>query len=114
MELLKDYFKARQRVYNYFGYNAKWHVSPIEDNIEFWWFLYRETIIMTTGDNKEQAVEKIKNEKYYKAHCIDKYRKDDYTMLEVETQSDGNIFLSVFDNSKELGDGDVKEYLDYF
>lgn len=51
-----------------------------------------------------QAYEKEDGMKSYSHEIINNevYKKEDFTMICVDTQTDGNDFLSIFDNSKRI------------
>lgn len=108
MKLLNDYFKLQQEIYNYFGYKENWRVIPLDDCTEYYWYLTGEG----EGDNicfasSEQELQDEDDEYYeeeiYPQRYLEKwvYRGLDYTMVVVDTQTDGNKLLSIFDNKKE-------------
>ena len=106
MKLLKKYFKLQQEIYEYFGYEEDWVVIPLEDATECDWYLNEEKGYVRFG-NKCDIVEDTEN--YYEnaiyRQCFLKkwvYRTKDYTMVCVDTNVDGNKFLQIFDNSKEI------------
>jgi hypothetical protein len=107
MKLLKDYFTMQKQVHDYFGYVEDWVSIPIDDATDYIWHL--------TGEGSGDAVrfaEKLTDfatgEYYenliYTQRFLPKwvYRGEDYTMICVDTRTDGNKFLQIFDNSKEL------------
>jgi hypothetical protein len=120
MKLLDDYFKIQKELYDYFGYEEDWVVIPIEDSTEFFWCLIDES----EGNAVEvQFAEKIDDILYqtgnhycdeiYHQRFLNKwvYRKDEYTMVCVDTHTDGNKFLRIFDNKKEIKQSDIKNPL---
>lgn len=52
-------------------------------------------------DDEEYYGDEIYTQRFYSKWV---YRGDDYAMVMVDTHTDGNRFLAVFDNSKELHD----------
>jgi len=117
MKLLKEYFELQKQIYDYFGYQEDWVVIPLEDSTEYYWCLgegfYGNSVLFF--EDKENLIEAIKTGNYYSnsiyhQRFLDKcvYRKDDYTMIVVDTHTDGNKFLQVLDNSKELKKEDLK------
>ncbi len=106
MKLLDDYFKLQKEIYDHFGYVEDWVVIPIEDATEMFWMLDEQAdrvrfapereILDTGGDYFETFI--------YKQRFLPKwvYPADDYTMICVDTQTDGNKFLQVFDNAKRI------------
>ena len=109
MKLLDDYFKKQQEIFDYFGYVEDYRVIPIDDATEYYWCLDGEKVRFAN------AIEKLKDEDaegYYENEIYTQrflpkwvYRRRDYTMICVDTCTDGNQFLQIFDNSKEVDCG---------
>lgn len=109
MQLLDDYFALQAQIYDYFGYFEDWRVIPLDDVRQYFWRLDGEGY----GGNVHFAdsIEELNsgegncysNEIYTQRH-LEKwvYRGEQYTLICVDTHTDGNKFLSVFDNSKEI------------
>jgi len=109
MELLDDYFKLQKEIYNHFGYVEDWVAIPLDDARDYVWkieggdegsVLFADSIEQL---NDEEAGDYYSNE-IYTQRFLPKwvYRSEDYTMICVDTHTDGNKFLQVFDNSKEV------------
>ena len=104
MKLLEDYFKLQENIYQYFGYKEDWVVIPLSDNTEFFWGVedcrikYAGTLEAYNSDGDYYESE-IYTQRFLPKHI---YRTDDYTMICEDTKIDGNKFLSVFDNAKEI------------
>lgn len=105
MELLNKYFELQKKVYEYFGYEEGWKVIPLDDCTKYFWF------VSDCDVEFADSLEELKNEEgnYYVNEIYTQrhlpkwvYRGDDYTMICVDTHTDGNKFLQVFDNSKEI------------
>lgn len=105
MDIFNEYFKLQQEIYDYFDFKEDYVVIPIEDRREFSWTIINEEevcfgdkddIINDTGDYYSDEI--------YKQRFYDRwiYRAKDYTMIMVDTHTDGNKFLAIFDNSKEI------------
>ena len=106
MQLLDDYFKLQKQIYDYFGYAEEWKVLPLDDSTDMYWML-------DTGSTVRYAesLEKLHStdDQYYEAEIFTYYHlpkwvytTDDYTMICVDTNTDGNKFLQVFDNAKRV------------
>lgn len=106
MELLNKYFELQNQIYNYFGYIEGWKVIPLDDHTQYVWHI-------TNEENGEvlfaDLKEDFKTENYYSDEIFTYrhlskwvYRAKDYTMVVVDTNTDGNKFLAIFDNKKEL------------
>jgi len=108
MELLNNYFDIQRQIFEYFGYEENWRVIPIEDSTNLYWMLngegpgtvhFADTVVELT----QQRGNYYENEIYTQRH-LNKwvYRGKDYTMVVVDTRTDGNKFLQIFVNLKEL------------
>jgi len=107
MKLLKDYLDLQQQIYDYFGYVEDWVVIPIEDNTESYWWLYNETVWFSSAPFTVETVlegDDLYSYNVYHQRFLPKwvYRAADYTMICSDTKVDGNKFLAIFDNGKEL------------
>lgn len=111
MKLLQDYFKLQKEIFDYFGYTEDWKVIPLDDSTDYFWQLNEDS--QGGGDVLfSEDVEKLKDieageyysNEIYTQRFLPKwiYRGADYTMICVDTHTDGNKFLQVFDNSKEV------------
>ena len=108
MELLDKYSKAKEELFEYFGYKEDWTVIPIDDSTEYFWELEgegpgnvyfaftEEALVERDGTHYENEI--------YTQRFLPKwvYRGKDYTMVCVDTHTDGNKFLQIFDNKKEI------------
>ncbi len=107
MKLLDQYNDIRNQVLAYFGYVEDWCVLPLEDSREYFWNLDGEGpgIVRFADSEDELASEDgnyYENEIYTQQHLSKwVYRGADYTMVVVDTHTDGNKFLQVFTNANE-------------
>lgn len=111
MKKLDEYFKLQKEIYDYFGYKEDWVVIPIEDSREYFWELKQEldgSGEVSFWENKLNVGKFTKTDGYsnsiYTQRFLSKwvYVGKDYTMIVVDTQTDGNKFLSIFDNKKQV------------
>jgi len=107
---LEQYFALQQQIYDYFGYVEDWVVIPLDDQTNMYWCI--------DGDERNGEVkwaetpEKLADVEagdYYSGPIYTQrflpkwvYRAKDYTMISVDTMTDGNKFLMVFDNKREI------------
>ena len=105
MNIFDEYFKLLQEVYNYFGFKEDWTILPLDDRREYDWKIIddeevrygnKNDIINNTG---EYCSDEIYKQRFYKKWV---YRGENHTMIMVDTHVDGNRFLAIFDNSKEI------------
>lgn len=108
MQLVDDYFSIQEKIFEYFGYKEDWKVIPINDARDYYWHLEGEGPgTVHFADTEEELREQegnYYNDEIYTQRFLPKwvYRGQDYTMIAVDTQTDGNKFLSIFDNTKEI------------
>lgn len=111
MKILDDYCALRDQIFAYFGYVEDWRVLPIDDSREFFWQLDADDSgsgSVRFALTKEQLLDQdggdfYENEIYTQRHLPKWiYRGAEYTMIVVDTHTDGNQFLQIFDNKKEL------------
>jgi hypothetical protein len=110
MDLLKTYFEIQKQIYDYFGYVEDWVKIPLDDSTDYWWILDEAGSTVRFSENKEtiwNGAESYEN-CIYTQRFLPKwvYRAKDYTMICVDTRCDGNHFLQVFDNTKEIKGND--------
>lgn len=105
MKLLKKYLSAKQELFDYFGYVEDWKVIPIDDATQYYWKIEYESVLFAdTVEELESGEGNTYSNSIYHQRFLPKtvYRGEDYTMIVVDTHTDGNKFLQIFDNSKEL------------
>ena len=105
MEKLDEYFKLQQEIYKYFGYIEDWVVIPLDDSRENFWILNEKERYVRFAETEEIL---FSDEDYYESEIYTQrflprwvYRANSYTMICVDTRTDGNKFLQIFDNLKE-------------
>lgn len=107
MQLLKDYFNIQKLIYEYFDYCEDWQVFPIEKSTQYYWALDGEgpgtVMFADTETELHAATGNFYIDQIYTYRNLSKwvYRGEMYTMIVVDTQTDGNKFLRIFDNAKE-------------
>jgi hypothetical protein len=111
MKLLKEYFALQAQIFEHFGYVENWRIIPLDDCTEFFWklngesynseVLFHETDEAVRDETGEHYVEEIYTQRFLKKWV---YRAENYTMVVCNTQTDGNILLCIFDNTKEIID----------
>lgn len=108
MKLLNDYGNIKNQIFDYFGYKEDWVVIPFDNCTEYWWKLDGEgpgTVCFaeTVREFNEKSGQYFENEIYTQRHLPKwVYRGKDHTMISVDTNTDGNQFLQIFDNKKEI------------
>lgn len=108
MEKVTEYFKLQEEIFDYFGYVENWKVIPLADCRAYYWYVTGEGHgdVVRYSEN-EETLKKLDGNHFadeiYTQRFLEKwvYRKDDFTLICVDTNTDGNKFLSIYDNSKE-------------
>ena len=111
MNLLDKEQEVRQEIFDYFGYVEDWRVLPFDDAREYFWIIDGgDSGCVKFAETEEGLLDEssdyYENEIYTQRHLPKwVYRGADYTMIVVDTHTDGNQFLQIFDNKKELREG---------
>jgi hypothetical protein len=104
MELLDKYFEIQKKIYNHFGYVEDWVVIPLDDARPYFWYVTDSEVHFADTERELDSQEgNYYVNEIYSQRFLPKwvYRADDFTMICVDTHTDGNKFLQVFDNAKE-------------
>lgn len=113
MKLLSDYLLGKEKLFEYFGYVEDWVAIPIDDARDYYWVLFQEEngsgSVLFHETEKELSAEHLEDMQYYRNTIYTQrflpkwvYEGEDYTMICVDTHTDGNKFLQIFDNKKRL------------
>lgn len=109
MKILDDYLALQAQIYAYFGYVENWAAFPIDDRRKMHWRLIE---YQPSGAGRVEFVaelplsednEMLYSDDIYKQRHLSKwvYRGPEYTMIVVDTRTDGNKFLAIYSNDKE-------------
>lgn len=108
MELLDQYLELQEQIFAYFGYVENWRAIPIDDCRQYFWYLNGEGPGEVHYADSQEALEAHDGNYYvdeiYTQRHLPKwvYRGDEFTMVCCNPQVDGNKFLRIFDNSKQI------------
>lgn len=101
MKELDILLQAEQDIYDYFNYEENWRKFPIDDARDYIWQIDRDGIRFSK--NKEDYINNNNEHIYFdEIYQNQIYRGKDFTAVITDTHTDGNIFFSIFDNSKEM------------
>lgn len=117
-KLFEQYLQIEKEIFEYFEYQEDWVRIPIDNDI---FNLNYEWAILGPEDQQSEVIwhsklspECISEGNYfggtiYTQRFLPKwvYRGKEYTMICVDTHTDGNKYLMIFDNSKEIKDLDI-------
>lgn len=121
-DIVAQYFELQEKLFEYFGYKPDWKVIPPDPCMDHYWMLTGPENDSSTNVvwSKKQFTKKLikkGNEIYsgtiYTQRFLQKwvYRGPKHTMVCVDTHTDGNQVLMIFDNDRECKD---KEMMDAF
>lgn len=112
MKLLDQYFDIQEKIYNNFGYKEYWREIPLADFTEYYWAFSKTEY----GDEIKYASEvgNVFNGtgidgfscSVYMHPRLSKwiYTSNEHTMMCIDTHSDNNKYLAIFDNSKVVSE----------
>jgi len=104
---LDAHLSLREEIFEYFGYVEDWRFLPIDDARQYFWRLDGEGpgtvgFAESLDDLESQDGDYYENEIYTQRHLPKwVYRGEKHTMIVVDTHTDGNQYLQIFDNDKE-------------
>ncbi len=120
-EKFDEYNHLLQEIHDYFGYKEDWVTIPIQDYRNMYWCLDQEGKQPGSWDYYEQGggrvmyfeepltPENVEAGSIYSASIYTQrflrkwvYRGEDFTMISIDTHTDGNKCLAIFDNKKEI------------
>lgn len=113
--VISDYFDLLNKVYKYFNFKEDWVIYPIEDYRGYYWFIdyenedYGEAVIYSKNSdilNSDYYSSEIYHQRFYNKYI---YRGKDYTLIIIDTHTDGNKFFAIFENSFEISKGSKVE-----
>lgn len=103
MELLERYKELERRLHDYFGYQEDWHVYAIQDHRDSYWHI-RDGDVEFADKEEDVGIDngysyEIRNDRFLPKSV---YVGVDYTMILVDTHTDGNQFLAIFSNAMRV------------
>lgn len=106
MELLENYAKALQAIYDHVGLKEDWVICPIDDNTEMFWDCDSEEVkYAKTKEDFEEGdeiyIDEIYKQRFYEKHV---YEGELITLIFTNPRVDGMKWWSIFDNSKRIKD----------
>lgn len=106
--LLLEYFAAKQKIHDAFGYRADWREIPLDDMTDVFWWLGPDEVYWNDTQPSREDVENNAGEysaEIYTQRFLPRwvYPAETHTMVSADTHCDGNKFLMIFDNSRYVG-----------
>lgn len=104
MDSLDRYFELQEKIYNYFSYIEDWCVFPINDSRDYYWSIKGDNVYFAKNEENvfDGTIDDGYSNEIYHQRFLSKaiYEGKEYTMIVVDTHTDGNKFLRIFDNKK--------------
>ena len=107
-DLIDNFNKARDAIYEHCGFVEDWTVYPIDDRTSMYWLVdkkerewvkYAEDIDDIINDTGNYYENEIYTQRFYPKWV---YRGAEYTLILVDTHTDGNKFFAIYKNSLEM------------
>lgn len=106
MDIMNYWVKAQQDLYDHVGFVEDWVAYAIDDRTDMFWtiggndeFVRYAEDINTLNSNGDFYEDEIYHQRFYPKWV---YRGEKYTMIIVDTHTDGNKFFAFYDNEKEV------------
>ena len=113
-ELFDSHQQARKMIFEYFGYNEDWVVYPMEDSREYYWYAYDQDEVVFCDKPDTEPGDHYAHEIYHQRFLPKAvYEGKEFTMIVVDTHTDGNKFLQIFDNSKKMTEEQAERLREY-
>lgn len=113
MNIIENYNKSLQDIYNHVGFKEDWVVYPIDDATEYYWYTENDYVRYAKTEKELNISWKVEEnieigdyyeDEIYKQRFYDKwvYVGIDYTMIFCDPHVDGMRYFRLFDNKKRI------------
>lgn len=104
LNLIENYNKALQDLYDHVGFKEDWVVYPIDDCSESYWDIIGDNVrwaptIELFNSDGDYYQDDIYKQRFYSKWI---YEGQDYTMIFCDPHVDGMKWFRVFDNNKKI------------
>ena len=105
MKALDIFNEKLEEIYNYFGFVEDWIVFPITDRRDMYWkitdgkVMYAEKKEKVGCEDLKYFSDELLNHRFYPKSI---YEGKEFTMIIVDTHTDGNKFFAIYDNTKKI------------
>lgn len=109
-DLLTEYARLEQEILAHFSYEPQWREYLIRDYRGLWWGIDRHTLYYQY-ENNPPTEDTMRRGQFCTADVRSVYRSaDGYSMLCLDTQTDGNKYLGVFEDSLRVDSALIENY----
>lgn len=110
MDSLDRYLALQQEIHDYFGYKEDYRILPMVDQRgDYWMITGTESDGQVAFHEDKAKLKDVEGGEYYENEIYTQrflpkwvYRGEKFTMICVDTHTDGNQYLQIFSNDKEL------------
>ncbi len=105
-KMLDLYFTMFDEISEMFGYKEDWRSFPLSDERKMYWCINSDSVNYCERPSWSYEEGDYYAGVIYTYRHLDKwvYESENHTMVLVNTQTDGNILLMIFDNDKKVDD----------
>lgn len=119
-DIVTQYFELQEKLFEYFGYEPDWKIIPPDPCMGHHWMITgpeddnSSHVVWSKVPFTKQSIEEgmeIYSGTIYTQRFLPKwvYRGPNHTMVSVDTHTDGNRALMIFDNDKECKDQEMMD-----
>lgn len=107
-ELINNYTRALEAIYDHVGIEEDWVVCPIDDKTEMYWGVdgrtvkYAESLDEFKNEDGNYWEDELYTQRFYPKHI---YEGKDFTLVFCDPNTDGMKWWRLFDNGKKVNRG---------
>lgn len=107
-KIIDQYFELEKLIHSHVNYKEDWVKFPLNDVREYFWKISNNTVRYAedpsllpddTTDSEDYYEDEIYKQRFLPQWI---YRGEEITLILVDTKTDGNKFLNIYDNQKEI------------
>lgn len=110
LQLVKDYQKALDAIYEHVGFQEDWVVCPLDDKTDYYWFIINDKSTVKHTVKFANSLEDLFSQgEYYEDDIYTQsfyskwvYEGEDFTMIFCDPHVDGMKWWRLFDNKKKV------------
>jgi hypothetical protein len=105
MNIIENYEKSLQAIYDHVGFEESWVVAPIDDQTDKYWNYDDDSVYFADSIDEFKTEDgNFYSDEIYKQRFYDKwvYEGKDFTMIFCNPSVDGMKWFRIFDNNKRL------------
>ena len=102
-EKINQYYNLQEEIFNHCGYQEDWKIYPLVDEREYLWYVSKDEKELKLAKKLEDFVTgDYYSDEILKDRFLPKsiYQGEKYTMILIDTHTDGNRYLSLLSNEK--------------